>query len=75
MRRKIKKTAMVNARVSQRTKRLLLEAAEARGESEGMIIREALHEYFRRRELGQADARNIDGGLHRLTEHVKQFVS
>lgn len=44
------KTAMINARVTRRMKQRLMDAAETRGETEAMIVREALAEYFQRRE-------------------------
>ena len=50
MAKRSNKTAMINARVTRRMKQLLLDAAEQRGETEAMIVREALTEYFTRRE-------------------------
>lgn len=42
---------MINARVTRRMKQLLLEESEARGETEAMIVREALAEYFEARSI------------------------
>lgn len=58
MAKRTNKTAMINARVTRRMKQLLMEAAETRGETEAMIVREALAEYFTRREQSPASGRH-----------------
>ena len=58
MAKRTNKTAMINARVTRRTKQLLMDAAETRGETEAMIVREALAEYFARREQTPASRRH-----------------
>lgn len=45
------KSQMIYARVTDDLKKLILAAAEARGETEAIILREALREYFARREI------------------------
>lgn len=49
MAKRTNKTAMINARVTRRMKQQVLLEAENRGETEAMIVREALKEYFERR--------------------------
>lgn len=51
MHKRINKTAMINARVTRRMKQSVLMEAEQRGETEAMIVREALKEYFERRAI------------------------
>lgn len=51
MAKRTNKTATVNARVTRKMKQFLMDAAEQRGETEAMIVREALHEYEARHTL------------------------
>jgi len=51
MAKRTNKSVMINTRVTPRMKSLLLKAAEARGETEAMIVRDALNEYFEQRAM------------------------
>ena len=57
------KTAMISARVTRRLKQRLMDAAETRGETEAMIMREALTEYFQRRESAAGITRQTSGSF------------